>query len=99
MPSSSIYILFFLTNGLLYSIIVHIRKQQDKKNGSIQSDEKVYVQVCVQLPDSSDRETANLMDIKDHYHKYVVCRDTLALGNDNGIEIVHIAGFLMRDNS
>ena len=65
---------------------------------AVRRDERIYVQVCVQLPDGSDRETANLMDIKDHYHKYVVCRDTLALGNDNGIEIVHIADFLMRDN-
>lgn len=61
---------------------------------SIQSDEKVYVQ----LPDGSGSENANLMDIKNHYHKYVVCRDTLALGNDNSIEIVHITDFLMRDN-
>ena len=65
---------------------------------AVRRDERIYVQVCVQLPDGSDRETANLMDIKDHYHKYVVCRDPLALGNDNGIEIVHIADFLMRDN-
>jgi predicted AAA+ superfamily ATPase len=61
-------------------------------------DEKIYVQVCVELPTQSTRETDNLMDIKDHYHKYVVCRDPLALGNDNGIEIVHIADFLLREN-
>ena len=79
---------------------VYIGKSNTKEIDfvGVRRDEKVYVQVCVQLPDGSDRETANLMDIKDHYHKYVVCRDTLALGNDNGIEIVHIADFLMRDN-
>ena len=79
---------------------VYIGKNNTKEIDfvGVRRDEKVYVQVCVQLPDGSDRETANLMDIKDHYHKYVVCRDTLALGNDNGIEIVHIADFLMRDN-
>ena len=78
---------------------VYIGKNNTKEIDfvGVRRDEKVYVQVCVQLPDGSDRETANLMDIKDHYHKYVVCRDTLALGNDNGIEIVHIADFLMRD--
>jgi len=79
---------------------VYIGKNNTKEIDfvAVRRDERIYVQVCVQLPDGSDRETANLMDIKDHYHKYVVCRDTLALGNNNGIEIVHIADFLMRDN-
>lgn len=79
---------------------VYIGKNNTKEIDfvAVRRDERIYVQVCVQLPDGSDRETANLMDIKDHYHKYVVCRDPLALGNDNGIEIVHIADFLMRDN-
>lgn len=79
---------------------VYIGKNNTKEIDfvGVRRDEKIYVQVCVQLPDGSDRETANLMDIKDHYHKYVVCRDPLALGNDNGIEIVHIADFLVRDN-
>ena len=78
---------------------VYIGKNNTKEIDfvAVRRDERIYVQVCVQLPDGSDRETANLMDIKDHYHKYVVCRDPLALGNDNGIEIVHIADFLMRD--
>lgn len=64
----------------------------------IRRDEKIYVQVCVELPTESTRETDNLMDIKDHYHKYVVCMDDLAFGNENGIEIVHIADFLLRDS-
>ncbi len=64
----------------------------------VRRDERVYVQVCVELPTQSTRETDNLMEIKDHYHKYVVCRDPLAIGNDNGIEIVHIADFLLREN-
>ena len=65
---------------------------------AIRRDEKIYVQVCVELPTESNRETDNLMDIKDHYHKYVVCMDYLAIGNENGIEIVHIADFLLRDS-
>ena len=51
----------------------------------------------MQLPTESTREVDNLMDIKDHYHKYVVCRDALAAGNDNGIEIIHIADFLLQE--
>lgn len=64
----------------------------------VRREERIYVQVCVELPTESTRETDNLMEIKDHYHKYVVCRDPLAIGNDNGIEIVHIADFLLREN-
>lgn len=75
------------------------------KNGAKEIDfvgerrgEKVYVQVCRELPENSERETGNLMDVKDHYPKYVVCMDELALGNENGIRIVHISDFLLRDN-
>jgi len=64
----------------------------------VRREEKIYIQVCVELPVESTRETDNLMGIRDHYRKYVVCRDDLAIGNDNGIEIVHIADFLLRDN-
>ncbi|MBR4882065.1 MAG: ATP-binding protein, partial [Clostridia bacterium] len=64
----------------------------------VRREERVYVQVCVDLPSGSTRETDNLHEIHDHYHKYVVCRDELAIGNDNGIEIVHIADFLLREN-
>jgi predicted AAA+ superfamily ATPase len=60
-------------------------------------DERIYVQVCRNLPENSERETENLMEIKDHYHKYVVCYDDLAEGNDNGIQIVHIADFLLME--
>lgn len=61
-------------------------------------DERIYVQVCVDMPTGSNREIDNLMEIKDHYHKYVVCRDPLAIGNENGIEITHIADFLLKEN-
>ncbi len=58
--------------------------------------EKIYIQVCRNLPEDSNRETENLKAIKDHYHKYVVAMDSLAVGNDNGVEIVHIADFLLQ---
>jgi hypothetical protein len=79
---------------------VYIGKNNTKEIDfvGVRRNERIYIQVCVQLPDASSRETDNLMEIKDHYHKYVVCRDPLALGNDNGIEIVHIADFLLREN-
>lgn len=79
---------------------VYIGKQAAKEIDfvAIRRNERIYIQVCDQFPEDSSRETDNLINIKDHYHKYVVCRDPLALGNDNGINIVHIADFLLTDN-
>ncbi len=78
---------------------VYIGKNQTKEIDfvGVRREERIYVQVCDRLPDGSDRETANLMELRDHYHKYVVCRDPLASGNDNGIEIVNIVDFLLRN--
>ena len=36
----------------------------------------------------------NILEIKDHYPKYVVTLDELAAGNINGVKIVHLADFL-----
>ena len=79
---------------------VYIGKNANKEIDfiGVRREEKVYIQVCRDLPENSDREISNLMEIKDHYHKYVVTKDNLAKGNDNGIEIVHITDFLLRDN-
>ena len=57
--------------------------------------ERLYVQVCRNLPEASEREIANLLEIKDHYPKYVVTLDELAGGNINGVKIVHLVDFLL----
>lgn len=62
---------------------------------AVRRDERIYVQVCRDLPEESDREIANLLEIKDHYPKYVVTLDELAAGNINGVKIVHLADFLL----
>ena len=51
------------------------------------------MQVCVQLPENSDREIGNLMDIPDHYPKYVVTANSMDVGIENGIRIVHLRTF------
>ena len=61
----------------------------------VRRDEKIYIQVCVQLPENSDREIGNLMEIPDHYPKYVVTANSMDAGNDNGIRIVYLADFLL----
>ena len=60
-------------------------------------DERIYIQVCRNMPEESDREIANLLEIRDHYPKYVVTLDELAAGNINGVKIVHMADFLLSD--
>lgn len=60
-------------------------------------DEKLYVQVCVQLPEHSDREIGNLMEIRDHYPKYVITMNPMDAGIENGIRIVEMAEFLLME--
>ena len=64
---------------------------------AIKRDERIYVQVCRQLPESSNREITNLLEIKDHYPKYVVTLDELASGNINGVKIIHLSDFLLKE--
>ncbi len=65
---------------------------------AIRRDERIYVQVCRNLPEESDRKLVNLLEIKDHYPKYVVTLDELAAGNVNGVKIVHLADFLLMED-
>ena len=76
---------------------VYIGKNETKEIDfvAVRRDERIYVQVCRRLPEESDREVANLLEIRDHYPKYVVTLDELAGGNINGVKIVHLADFLL----
>ena len=62
---------------------------------AIHKDEKIYVQVCVQIPENSNREVGNLMEIRDHYPKYVVTLNEMDVGIEDGIRIVHLRDFLL----
>ena len=79
---------------------VYIGKNLDKEIDFVATlrDEKLYVQVCRELPKESDRELANLMEINDNYPKMVVTLDDYANGNYNGIKIVNIVDFLLNKN-
>ena len=76
---------------------VYVGKNETKEIDfvAVRRDERVYVQVCRELPDASDREIVNLLEIKDHYPKYVVTMDELAGGNIDGVRIVHLVDFLL----
>ena len=79
---------------------VYIGKNETKEIDfvAVRRDERIYVQVCRSLPEESDREAANLLEIKDHYPKYVVTLDELAAGNINGVKIMHLADFLLAED-
>lgn len=65
---------------------------------AIKRDERIYVQVCRTLPENSDREIGNLLAIKDQYPKYVVTLDELSTGNVNGVKIIHLIDFLLKED-
>ncbi len=76
---------------------VYIGKNETKEVDfvALRQDERIYVQVCRNLPENSEREIANLLAIRDHYPKYVVTLDEMASGNIDGVKIVHLADFLL----
>lgn len=76
---------------------VYVGKNNTKKIDfiAIHKDEKIYVQVCVQIPENSNREVGNLMEIRDHYPKYIVTLNEMDVGIENGIRIVHLRDFLL----
>ena len=47
------------------------------------------------IPVESDHEIGNLLSIRDRYPKYVVTMDELAVGNVDGVKIIHLADFLL----
>lgn len=65
---------------------------------AIKRDERIYVQICRTLPENSDREIGNLLAIKDQYPKYVVTLDELSTGNVNGVKIIHLFDFLLKED-
>ena len=79
---------------------VYVGKIGDKKIDFVaeRRKERIYVQVCVQLPANSEREVANLLSIQDHYPKYVVTLNELDTGVESGIRIVHLCDFLLAES-
>ncbi len=64
----------------------------------IKQNEKIYIQVCRQIPENSDRELQNLLEIRDNHPKYIVAMDDMAGGNCEGVKYIHIADFLLNKN-
>lgn len=80
-----------------YEVFVGKNETKEIDFVATRQDEKIYVQVCVQIPQNSEREVENLMVIRDHYPKYVVTLNEMDTGIENGIKIVHLADFLLSE--
>lgn len=57
----------------------------------------IYIQVCRNMPEESDREVANLKSIKDNYTKFVITLDEYSTADIDGIRIIPLKDFLLSD--
>lgn len=64
----------------------------------VKRDERIYIQICRTIPENSDRETENLLSIRDNFPKYIVTLDELSSGNIDGIKIMHLSDFLLKED-
>ena len=64
---------------------------------AVRQNEKIYVQVTQEINSekTEKREYERLLEIHDHYPKYVLTTDEFAGGNYEGIKTMHIADFLL----
>ena len=88
-------IVYFELRRKGYDVYIGKNAAKEMDFVAVRWDERHYVQVCRNFPEESEREVANLLEIKDHYPKYVVTLDELAGGNINGVKIVHLVDFLL----
>lgn len=60
---------------------------------------KIYIQVSykIEADKTLERELNTLLRINDNYRKYVVTLDEMAFGNVEGIEKIHLADFLLKE--
>lgn len=96
-------------SGILENIVMHelvlrgytvfIGKWRDREIDFIaeRQNEKIYLQVAYRMSDSPgfiDREFGPLLQIRDHYPKYVVSLDDFWQDNIEGVRHIHLADFL-----
>ena len=60
---------------------------------------KIYIQVSykIETDKTLERELNTLLKINDNYRKYVVTLDEMTFGNVEGIEKIHLADFLLKE--
>ena len=83
-----------------YEVYVGVLYKKEIDFVAIRNNERIYIQVAYMLYDQRtiDREFGNLMEIENHYPKYVVTMDTLPMSASyQGIQQVHLRTFLSND--
>lgn len=90
-------IVYFELNRRGYEVYIGKLGTKEIDFVAMKRDERIYVQVCRTFPENSDREIGNLLAIKDQYPKYVVTLDELSTGNVNGVKIIHLFDFLLKE--
>jgi predicted AAA+ superfamily ATPase len=61
----------------------------------------IYLQVCYRMDDNAEtieREFKPLLEIKDHYPKFVISMDDFWKGDFNGVYHRYIGDFLLADD-
>ena len=76
---------------------VYIGKLGDKEIDFVatKASEKIYIQVCKEMPQNSEREIKNLLVIKDNYPKIILTLDPFAVGTVDGVQIINLIDFLL----
>lgn len=81
-----------------YSVFIGKNETKEIDFVGVKQDKRIYVQACRRLPDDSDREINNLLELSDNFPKYVVTMDEMDVGNVHGVQIVHLMVFLLMDS-
>ena len=64
-----------------------------KKGAEIQ-----YFQVAIQLPENSNREIGNLVNLPDNYQKTVLTANRMDVGEVDGVKVVHVVDWLVGES-
>ena len=57
-----------------------------------------YFQVAMQLPENSNREIGNLVNLPDNYQKIVLTANRMDVGEVDGVKVVHVVDWLVGES-
>lgn len=78
---------------------VEVGKLDDKEIDFVakKGKELKYIQVTLKMPENSDREIDNLLEIPDNYEKIIISGSVEAYDQIKGVPVVNIIDWLLRD--
>jgi predicted AAA+ superfamily ATPase len=81
-----------------YDVFVGKYNQYEIDFVCFKEDRVKYVQVAYELPKKNNRETTNLLLIKENYEKVVITMNYLDVGEVDGVQVVHVIDFLLDED-